>query len=90
MVENKILNRKIIFMIVLLEIRYSFLKNLKLALGIKRVTCSSLNFLSSLKNKKQQKLLIQLQFVASPEKLEKYIANRNDSIGIALISNTGT
>ena len=42
MVVKSILNRKIIFVIVFLEIRYSFIKNLKLPLGMKRVTHTSL------------------------------------------------
>ena len=38
MVVKSYFKQKIIFVIVFLEIRYSFLKNLKLVLVIKRVT----------------------------------------------------
>ena len=45
MVVKSYFKQKIIFVIVFLEIRYSFLKNLKLVLVIKRVTWNRLTFL---------------------------------------------
>ena len=52
----KFWTEKKIFVIVCLELRYSFLKNLKFALGVERVTRNSLTILLYFKNKKQQKL----------------------------------
>ena len=71
--QNQILNRKIIFVIVFLpqKVRYSFLKNLKLALGIKRVTRNSLTFLTVIKKKEITKT-IKLQLFVSPGKLKRY------------------
>ena len=39
--ENQILNRKIVFVIFFLKIRKPFLNNLKLAVGINRVSSDS-------------------------------------------------
>ena len=66
------------------KLRCSFLKNLILASGIKRFNHYSTTFLPYFKNKKQQKVLI-ITFLLVRESL-KSIANRSESIGIALIS----
>ena len=57
-VKSNFRQKKSIFVIVYLEIRYSFLKNLILASGIKRVTHNSPIFFYHIQKKKQQKLLI--------------------------------
>ena len=53
--QNQILNKKNIFVIVFLEIRYSFLKNLKLALGIKLVIYYSLSFATIIQKQEENK-----------------------------------
>ena len=85
MVQNQILNRKIIFQTVFLEIRRSFLNNLKLALGINRVTRNS-PFFTVIQKQKTTKT-IHCNFLLVLENL-KCIANKSDSNGKALISNT--
>ena len=83
MVVKSNFKQKNFFAIVFPEIRYSFLKHLILALGIKRVTRNSPTFLPYSKNKKQQKLLI-TTFLLVRVNL-KHIANKSDSIGIATV-----
>ena len=80
-VKSNFRQKKNIFVIVFLEIRFSLLKNLILALGIKRVTHNSPIFFCHIQKKKQQKLLI-TTFLLVLENF-KDIANRSDSIGIA-------
>ena len=61
---------QIIFVIVFLKRRYVFLKNLKLVLGIRRVTRNSLTFFTVIQ--KQKTKTFKLQLFASPEILETY------------------
>ena len=71
MVVKSNLNRKIIFVIVFLEIRDSFLKNLILGSGIKRVTRNSPTFFSVIQEQETTKT-INYNFFASPGKLQRY------------------
>ena len=86
MVVNQILNKRIIFVIVFLETRYSFFKNLKLALDIKCVTRNNLTFYRNSKTRHNKNYLI-TTFLLVRKNL-KDITNRSDSIGIALLSNS--
>ena len=63
----------------MLEIRNSFLKNLKLALGIKRAT-RNMSFCTVIKKQETTKTT-NYNFFACPKNL-KDITSRNDSIGI--------
>ena len=83
MVVKSNFKQKVNFILVFLKIRYSFLKNLKLALSIKRITRKSATFSPLFKTKKQQKLLI-TTFLLVRDNLRD-IANMSDGISIALI-----
>ena len=72
------LNRKLIFMVVFLEIRYWFQQNFKLALGIKRVTRNSLAFFT-VSQKQDTTKIINCNFLLVQYNL-KDIAYKSESI----------
>ena len=72
MVVKSHFKQKIIFVVVFLEIRYSFEQNLKLALGTTRDSRNIFFEFFTVNQKQETTKTINYNFFSGPEKLERY------------------